>query len=60
MSILDDIISFKRQEVEKRKKDVGLDELEKREFFSREIISLKQSLLDEARTGIIAEFKRRR
>jgi len=59
MSILDDIISFKRQEVEKRKKDVGLDELEKREFFSREIISLKQSLLDEARTGIIAEFKRR-
>jgi len=59
MSILDDIISFKRQEVEKRKKDVGLDELEKREFFSREIISLKQSLLDETRTGIIAEFKRR-
>jgi indole-3-glycerol phosphate synthase len=59
MSILDDIISFKRQEVEKSKKDVGLDELEKREFFSREIISLKQSLLDEARTGIIAEFKRR-
>jgi len=59
MSILDDIISFKRQEVEKSKKDVGLDELEKREFFSREIISLKQSLLDETRTGIIAEFKRR-
>ena len=59
MSILDDIISFKRQEVDKRKKEVGLNELKKREFFSREIISLKQSLLDDTRTGIIAEFKRR-
>ena len=59
MSILDDIIFFKRQEVEKRKKEVDLNELEKREFFSREIISLKQSLLNDTHTGIIAEFKRK-
>jgi indole-3-glycerol phosphate synthase len=59
MSILDDIIAFKKQEVEKRKGEVSIGELKNREFFSREIRSLKQSLLDESHTGIIAEFKRR-
>jgi len=59
MSILDDIVAYKRSEVEKRKKEVSLEELQNREFFSREIHSLKQSLLDESRTGIIAEFKRK-
>jgi len=59
MSILDDIVAHKRVEVEKSKKEVSLDELKNREFFSREIHSLKQSLLDDSRTGIIAEFKRK-
>ena len=59
MSILDDIIAFKRQEVNKKKKEIGVEELKNHAFFSREIISLKQSLLDDSRTGIIAEFKRR-
>jgi indole-3-glycerol phosphate synthase len=59
MSILNDIVAYKKSEVEKRKREVSQEELKKREFFSREIISLKQSLLDESRTGIIAEFKRR-
>jgi len=59
MSILDDIVAYKKSEVEKRNREVSQDELRKREFFSREIISLKHSLLDESGTGIIAEFKRR-
>ena len=59
MSILNEIVAYKRIEVEKRKKEVSLDELQNRDFFSREIHSLKQSLLDDSRTGIIAEFKRK-
>jgi indole-3-glycerol phosphate synthase len=59
MSILDDIVAFKRDEVEKQKKAVSLEELQNREFFSREIISLRHALLDDTQTGIIAEFKRR-
>jgi indole-3-glycerol phosphate synthase len=58
MSILDDIIASKRSEVEIKKQEVSIDELRNRELFAREIHSLKQSLLDESRTGIIAEFKR--
>jgi indole-3-glycerol phosphate synthase len=59
MSILDDIIRFKKTEVEKNKQTVPIAELERRELFSREIISLKRSLLNPSATGIIAEFKRR-
>ena len=59
MSILDDIIRFKRTEVEKRKQTVSIAELERRELFAREMISLKRSLLKPSATGIIAEFKRR-
>jgi len=59
MSILDEIVAYKKIEVEKRKKEVSLDELKNRDFFSREIHSLKQSLLDDSRNGIIAEFKRK-
>ena len=59
MSILNEIVAYKKVEVEKKKKEVSLDELQNRDFFSREIHSLKQSLLDDSRTGIIAEFKRK-
>lgn len=59
MSILSDIIAFKKQEVDKRKKEISVRELQKRTYFSRGMLSLKQSLLDDKRTGIIAEFKRR-
>jgi indole-3-glycerol phosphate synthase len=36
-----------------------VQELEQQSFFSRKTLSLKQFLLDDTRTGIIAEFKRK-
>lgn len=59
MNILETIIEYKKSEVEKRKSKVAIAELEKRELFSRPVLSLKDFLLDSSRTGIIAEFKRR-
>jgi indole-3-glycerol phosphate synthase len=59
MTILDDIIQYKKTEVEKNKRLAPVGELEKKQLFSREIISMKRSLLDPSRSGIIAEFKRK-
>jgi indole-3-glycerol phosphate synthase len=59
MNILEQIIEYKKSEVEKRKSKVSIAELEKRNLFSRKILSLKDFLLDSSLTGIIAEFKRR-
>jgi indole-3-glycerol phosphate synthase len=59
MNILDQIIARKRVEVEQRKKAVPVSELEKKVHFNRNTVSLKQSLLDENKTGIIAEYKRK-
>jgi indole-3-glycerol phosphate synthase len=59
MNILDKIIEFKKEEVAKNKLLVPSDELKQQEWFYRKTFSLKQFLLDEAKTGIIAEFKRR-
>jgi len=59
MSILDKIIQYKRSEVEKRKSEVSISELEKGFYFDRKTLSLKESLEKGNRTGIIAEFKRR-
>jgi indole-3-glycerol phosphate synthase len=59
MNILQEIISYKRGEVKSRKETVPISELEKSFYFDREILSLKKSLTDGRRTGIIAEFKRR-
>ena len=58
MNILDEIIAYKRKEVEQLKATVPLEELEKSKLFTRETLSLKQSLLDNNKNGIIAEFKR--
>ncbi len=38
---------------------MSISDLEKSDFFNRETLSLKKFLLDESRTGIIAEFKRK-
>ena len=46
MSILDDIIRYKKTEVEKNKRLTLVTELEKKHFFSFVIISMKRSLLD--------------
>jgi indole-3-glycerol phosphate synthase len=59
MNILDRIIAHKRIEVEQNKKNVPVKQLEKGIYFNRQALSLRRSLLDENKTGIIAEFKRR-
>jgi len=59
MNILETIVEYKKSEVGSRKSKVNIAELEKRELFSRPVLSLKDFLLDKSRTGIIAEFKRR-
>ena len=59
MNILDTIIEYKKSEVRSRKSAVSIAELEKRGLFSREVLSLRDFLSDESKTGVIAEFKRR-
>lgn len=59
MNILDTIIEHKKKEVAERKAAVSVSELEKKPAFARPVLSLKQFLLDDTKTGIIAEFKRK-
>ncbi|MCU7548894.1 indole-3-glycerol phosphate synthase TrpC [Chitinophagaceae bacterium LB-8] len=59
MNILDKIIAQKRIEVAQRKAEVTIAELEKGPFFKSETYSLKAALLDNTKTGIIAEYKRK-
>lgn len=56
MNILDKITAHKRVEINRQKAEISIDQLKNLPFFSRQTISLKQSLLKN--TGIIAEFKR--
>jgi indole-3-glycerol phosphate synthase len=58
MNILDTIIAKKNIEVASNKASVSIDELKKSDLFTRSTFSLKEFLLDETKTGIIAEFKR--
>jgi indole-3-glycerol phosphate synthase len=59
MDILEQIIGSKRKEVQGRKKEADTASLEKMRYFKRDTISLKRSILDPTRNGIIAEYKRR-
>jgi len=59
MNILDQIIEYKKSEIEKRKSELNISELKKSFYFNRKTLSLKESLQNGNRTGIIAEFKRR-
>jgi len=59
MNILQEIIEYKKEVVKSRKAIVKTADLEKRELFSRTVLTLKDFLLDKSKTGIIAEFKRR-
>lgn len=59
MNILETIIEYKKTEVERNKSKVSEHSLEKSRFFPRKTLSLKEYLLDETKTGIVAEFKRR-
>ena len=59
MNILDKIVAHKKEEVKSQQAKVSIDELKQAEYFSRKTLSLRQFLLDETKTGIIAEFKRK-
>ncbi|HJV19416.1 MAG TPA: indole-3-glycerol phosphate synthase TrpC [Sediminibacterium sp.] len=59
MNILDTIIAQKRIEVAERKAIRSVEDLRNEPLFTRAIRSLKQSLLDPSKTGIIAEYKRK-
>lgn len=59
MNILETIIGRKRIEVEKRKSSTKTSELKAMPLFKRKALSLRASLLNPEKTGIIAEFKRK-
>lgn len=59
MNILETIIAHKQKEVAERKKQMPVAELEQMRFFSRETRSLKKSILNPSKNGIIAEYKRK-
>ncbi|MFT3740609.1 MAG: indole-3-glycerol phosphate synthase TrpC [Breznakibacter sp.] len=59
MNILDKIIARKFEEVAAAKELVSIADLEDSACFDMDCPSLRASLLDPAKTGIIAEFKRR-
>jgi indole-3-glycerol phosphate synthase len=59
MSILDQIIAKKREELAACKQNKSVAELEKQGYFARACHSLSMSLIAPASTGIIAEFKRK-
>jgi indole-3-glycerol phosphate synthase len=58
-NILDTIVSFKINEVRSAKAAVSETELRNSALFSRQTLSLRSFLLDDSKTGIIAEFKRK-
>jgi indole-3-glycerol phosphate synthase len=59
MNTLEKIIARKKQEVEERKQQRSITDLEKSVYFEKPNISLKKFLTDPEKTGIIAEFKRK-
>lgn len=59
MTILDEIIAFKKKEVESCKELFSEKELKSTPLFHRKIYSLKENILNRHKTGIIAEFKRK-
>lgn len=58
MNVLDKIIAYKKQEVAQLKREVLIEKLVKSPGFKRTPLSLKESLIANGSTGIIAEFKR--
>ncbi len=58
MNILEQIIVHKKEEVAAAKAQTTVTTLQGSDLYKRKIISLKASLLDKTKTGIIAEFKR--
>jgi|SRR5450631_3719141 len=59
INILNQIISYKREEIKKNKHEKPVSFLEKQAEYSRVIYSMKEKLADPGKTGIIAEFKKK-
>lgn len=59
MNILDKIVAHKSEEVKRQQSKVSIEALKQTESFTRKTLSLRQFLLDDSKTGIIAEFKRK-
>jgi len=59
MNILEEIVEYKKEEVQRRRIEKPVSELESLPLFSSPAFSLKRFLLDASKMGIIAEFKRR-
>lgn len=59
MNILDKIVAFKKEEVAARKQQYPLQQLQQSAGFNRTPYRLSEFLLNPAKTGIIAEFKRK-
>lgn len=59
MNILDEIIAYKRKEVEERKSLYPVKLLEKSIYFGTQPVSMKKYIQRADLTGIIAEFKRK-
>ncbi|MBE0649512.1 MAG: indole-3-glycerol phosphate synthase TrpC [Bacteroidales bacterium] len=59
MTILEEIVAYKRKETEERKRLYPLDLLKKSIYYHSPSVSLKHYLLREDKVGIIAEFKRK-
>lgn len=59
MNILNSIIVEKKVEIDRRKKNMPESDLLKMPLFDRSVLSFKEYLLKDDKTGIIAEFKRR-
>ena len=57
MNILREIVLNKRKEIHFLKKNRPISEIEKSQYFNKEVISLKKSLIE--KSGIISEFKRK-
>ena len=58
-NILEQIISYKKEEIEIRKRENPISELEKLPAFRREVLSMKKFIADPQKTGIIAEYKKK-
>lgn len=59
MNILDKIIAHKRREVDQLKNLISISKLEQRPDFARTTFKMTEFILDKAKTGIIAEFKKK-
>jgi indole-3-glycerol phosphate synthase len=59
MTILEEIAAYKRKEVEGNKHLSDFRELEKSKYFKRVSLLLTDPLLDDSKSGIITEYKRK-